>query len=388
MDLERLAALRDPAGLRALAAAAEVNGDDPIRAADALRRQGFSPALAAAALTQADLRHRARGKFGPDAAVMFFTRAGLEQATRGPVAARRAERLRASGVEAVLDLGCGLGADALAFARAGIQVTAIDADPLTAAMADANAAALGLTDRLVVRLDAAESVARQGFDAVFCDPARRGATGRVFDPAAYSPPWSFVAALPGEIPRTVLKLAPGFPHEHIPPGAEAEWVSVDGELVELAVWCGPLARVRHRATLLGRDPAELTGDGMRTGAVRPVGAVLYDPDPAVVRSHLVAEFADTVGGWLADPTIAYVYSDSAVATPFARTYPVHAVLPFSVKRLKATLRERAVGRLTIKKRGSPLVPEELRRQLKPSGPNAATVVLTRVAGAPTMLICG
>jgi SAM-dependent methyltransferase len=391
MDLERLAALRSPRGRAALAAAADVVGLDPIRAGDRLRKAGFPADLAASALTQVELRQRAVAKFGEAAAVMYFTRAGLEQATRAAVAQRRADRLRANGVGTLLDLGCGLGADAIAGARAGLQVTAVEADPLTAAMAAANAEALGLTDRLRVVTGQAEAQSPAAFDAVFADPARRGAVGRVFAPAAYSPPWSFVAGLPAINPRTVLKLAPGFPHEQIPAGAEAQWISVGGELVELTIWCGPFAAVRHRATVLGSSTgaaeAELTGTGTATAPVAGVGAVLYDTDPAVIRSHLVAEFAATVSGRLADPTIAYVYADSLVTTPFARAHHVHDVLPFSVKRLKRILRDRQVGQLTIKKRGSALLPEDLRRQLKPVGPHAATVVLTRVAGAPTMLLC-
>lgn len=55
-------------------------------------------------------------------------------------------------------------------------------------------------------------------------------------------------------------------------------------------------------------------------------------------------------------------------------------------KLKALLRERGIGTLTVKKRGSAVEPEELRKKVKPSGPHTATVFLTRVAGAPTMLI--
>jgi hypothetical protein len=224
-----------------------------------------------------------------------------------------------------------------------------------------------------------------GVDAVFCDPARRRAGRRVFDPAAYSPPWDFVASLPERVPRTVLKLAPGIDHGLVPPGAEAEWVSVRGEVVEAAFWCGPLAAVPRRATLVGM--AELTGTGSVRAPVGPVLRYLFDPDGAVVRAHLVAEFAASVGGHLADPEIAYVYTDTPAPTPFGRCMEVEEVLPFSLKRLRARLRERAVGRLEILKRGSALEPEKLRRDLRLAGPAAATLVLTRVAGAPTVLIC-
>lgn len=390
MDLEALAALRTPQGEAALAAAAELADQDPVLAAPALRRQGVAPALAAAALTQARLRRRAVAKLGADAAGMFFTRPGLEQATRAPVAARRAARLRASGVRTIADLGCGVGADALAFARAGIKVYAVEADPVTAAVATANVAALGLAERVEVRCGAAQDADLDGVDAVFCDPARRHAgTGRrVFDPAAFSPPWDFLAGLARRVPRTVLKLAPGIDHALVPDGAEAQWVSVGGDVVEAAFWCGPLAEVPRRATVLSRSgPAELTGSGLARAPVRGLRPVLYDPDGAVVRAHLVAEFASTVDGGLADPGIAYVYAERARRTPFARCLTVDAVLPFSVKRLRAALRERGVGRVEIRKRGSAVDPEPLRRDLRLAGDAAATVVLTRVAGAPAALLC-
>ena len=384
------AQLRTPEGVNALAVAASVAGGDPLAAASAMRARGIPPDLAAAALTQVDLRRRAEAKFGPAAAEMFFTRAGLEQATRAIVADRRAARLAAAGVRTMVDLGCGLGSDALAAARAGIQVYAVDADPVTAETAAANVAAAGLDGLVRVECRDATTVPVAEFDAVFADPARRRAgRGRVFDPAAYSPPWDFVAGLTERVPRTVLKLAPGIDHALLPPGAEGEWVSVDGDLVEAAFWCGPLAAAPRRAALLGRrgTAAELVGSGLERAPVGAVGGFLYDPDPAVVRSHLVAEFAATVGGRLADPDIAYVYGDEPVDTPFGRRLEITDVLPFSLKRLRALLRERGVGRLEIRKRGSALEPDQFRRDLRLTGPAAASLVLTRVAGAPTALLC-
>lgn len=387
MSEELLAGLRTPDGVKALVAAAEVAGGDPLAAVSALRSRGIPPDLAAAALTQAELRRRAAAKFGPGAAEMFFTRAGLEQATRAVVADRRAARLAAAGVRTMADLGCGLGSDALAAARAGIVVYAVDADPVTAELAAANASAAGLGHLITVECADATSVPVERYDAVFADPARRKAgRGRVFDPRAYSPPWDFVAGLAGRVPRTVLKLAPGIDHGLLPPGAEGEWVSVGGDLVEAAFWCGPLASAPRRATLLPGG-AELVGSGVRRAPVGAVGAFLYDPDPAVVRSHLVAEFAETIGGRLADPEIAYVYTDEPADTPYGRRLEITDVLPFSLKRLRALLRERGVGRLEIRKRGSALEPEQLRRDLRLAGPAAASLVLTRVAGAPTVLLC-
>ncbi len=385
MEPALLDELRTPAGQAVLALAADLVGADPLRAAVVLRARGVEPLLAAAALTQTELRARAAAKFGADAGAMFFTRAGLEQATRGPVAARRAARLQAAGVRVLADLGCGIGADAVAAARTGIRVRAVDTDPLTVAVARANAYALGLADLVQVECADARDVDLSTVDGVFCDPARRRGGTRVFDPRGYSPPWDFVAGLAGRVPRTVLKLAPGIAHALLPEGAEAEWVSVDGDVVEAAFWYGPLASARHRATLLPSG-AMLTGSGTAPAPVGPVRRYLYEPDGAVVRAHLVAEFASTVDGTLADPEIAYVYADAPVPTPFARCYAVTGALPFSVKRLRAALRERGIGRVTVKKRGSAVEPDELRRALKLTGTREATVVLTRVAGAPTVLL--
>jgi SAM-dependent methyltransferase len=382
--------LFSPGGAAALAAADEVAADgDPLAAASRLRAAGFAPDLAAAALTQATLRRRAVSKFGPDAGRMFFTRAGLEQATRSVVATRRAARLAAAGVRSVADLGCGLGADAIAFARAGLRVRAVDADPATAAFAAANAVACGVSGLLTVTTGRAEDVDLATVDAVFCDPARRSAgTGRrVFDPADYSPPWDWVVGLAARVPYTVVKVAPGLDFALAPPGAEVELVSVDREVVEATLWCGPLASVPRRATVVrGASVTELTGSGLAAAPVGPVRRYLYDPDGAVVRAHLVAELAASLDGTLADPAIAYVYADIARPTPYARCLEVADALPFSVKRLRAHLRSMDVGAVEILKRGSAVPVEGLRRNLRLAGSGTASVVLTRVAGAPTALV--
>ncbi|MER6538656.1 class I SAM-dependent methyltransferase [Streptomyces sp. 900105755] len=366
----------------------EVRGTAPadeLAVATRLRRE--HPAeLVSAALAQARLRQRAAAKFGEaDADRMFFTPNGVEQSTRATVAAYRAERLKALGVTSVADLCCGIGGDAIALARAGIRVLAVDRDPVTAATARANAGALGLADLIEVREADVQEVDTAGHDAVFVDPARRGGRGRIFDPEAYSPPLSWAVATASAARVAALKIAPGIPHEAVPAAAEAEWISDGGDVKEAVLWFGTGAPGAVRATLLP-GPRTLLGRGLPDPAVRPVGRYLYEPDGAVIRAHLVAEAAEELAGGLIDPTIAYVTADTLRATDYATAYEITDELPFNVKRLKALLRERGVGNLTVKKRGSAVEPEELRRKVKPQGPNAATVFLTRVAGAPTMLL--
>ncbi|WP_405795954.1 THUMP-like domain-containing protein [Streptomyces longwoodensis] len=365
----------------------EVRGTAPadeLAVATRLRRDHPAP-LVSAAFAQARLRQRAVAKFGTeDAHRMFFTPHGVEQSTRASVAAYRAARLTELGVTSVADLCCGIGGDAIALARAGIRVLAVDRDPATAATARANADALGLAGLIEVREADVTEVDTSGHDAVFVDPARRGGRGRIFDPEAYSPPLSWAVAAARTARVAALKIAPGVPHEAVPADAEAEWISDHGDVKEAVLWFGTEPGA-VRATLLP-GPRALRGAGLPDPPVRPLGRYLYEPDGAVIRAHLVADVAAELDGGLLDATIAYVTADTLRPTPYATAYEITDQLPFNVKKLKALLRERGVGVLTVKKRGSAVEPEELRRKVKPQGPNAATVFLTRVAGAPTMLI--
>ncbi|WJV46751.1 class I SAM-dependent methyltransferase [Streptomyces flavofungini] len=386
--LASFAALRTAEGQGLLDAVRDVEPSQELAVATRLRRE--HPAdLVSAALAQARLRQRAVPKFGAaDAARMYFTPNGVEQSTRTSVATYRARRFQDLGVRSVADLCCGIGGDAIALARAGIAVLAVDRDPLTCAVARANAEALGLVDLIEVREADVTDIDTSPYDAVFVDPARRGGRGRIFDPEAYSPPLSWAVETARKAPRAALKIAPGIPHDAVPGEAEAEWISDGGDVKEAVLWFGTGAPGSHRATLLpaGDTLASPLATMLPDPDVRPVGRYLYEPDGAVIRAHLVAEVASRVGGGLIDETIAYVTSDAAVATPYATAYEITDQLPFNVKKLKALLRDRGVGVLTVKKRGSAVEPEELRRKVKPQGPGSATVFLTRVGGAPTMLV--
>jgi SAM-dependent methyltransferase len=387
MDLEAFRWLLTDDGQALLTRATEVydvHAGDPVRTAAALRKGDVAPEQAAAALTQVDLRHRAAAKFGADAARMYFTPDGLEQATRTRVATHRAARVAMAAPSSVLDLGCGIGGDLVAFARAGLTVAGVDADPLRVEVARANLAALGLGG--AVQVASAEELDLSGFGVVFADPARRTDAGRVFDVEGWSPPWSFVETL---LTRPAcVKVAPGIPHQLVPDGVEAEWVSDDGDVKEASLWSSYLATARRRATVIrGGGMVSLTEeDDPGDTTVRPVGRCLYEPDGAVIRAGLVTAVAAGVHGGLVDEHIAYVTSDEAFSTPFAKSYEVLAELPYKEKHLKAALRERGIGRLTIKKRGVDVVPDQLRKRLDLHGEQEATIVLTRVAGKGTCLL--
>ncbi|WP_062076885.1 THUMP-like domain-containing protein [Demequina globuliformis] len=370
---------------------AVVDALPPYVAADAvswgaeLRQDGLEPDRVAAALTQSALRADARAKFGDFAAGMLFTRDGLEQATRLPVAARHAARFRDAGITKVADLTCGIGADAMAMSALGLAVTAVELDEGTAVLADHNLR--HWPDARVVHADALEVAAHLGVDGFFADPARRNARGRRHDPRDYSPALDRVLALRDLAPAVGVKVGPAVPHEAVPAGTEAEWVSVDGTVVEAALWCGPLARTPGHAAVVIHDGAahRLDGDTHRAEA-GALGAFVYEPDGAVIRAGLIGALADRTQTRLVDSQIAYLTADVAVESPFMRGWRVLETVPLQTKAIAAALRAREVGAVDIKKRGVDITPEQLRPALKLRGPHRLTVFLTRLQGKRQAII--
>jgi SAM-dependent methyltransferase len=381
VDLVGFRALMTDEGRAALEAASSALELPPIVLAERLRRR-YPPSLVAAAITQARLRERASAKFGDQARGMFFTPEGLEQSTRATVARHRAARFAGSG--SVVDLCCGIGGDLQALAPQVTSLVGVERDALTATVAEANTRDLGVR---IAQADA-ETFPLDGFHAVFCDPARRSGGRRIFDVNAYSPPWSYVTSLPLRVPNVAVKVAPGIPHQLVPADAEVEWVSDGGDVKEAVLWFGDLRRdgARRRATVLPSGSSIVALD-LSTPQVCAPRRYLYEPDGAVVRAHLVAEVAASVEGALLDATTAYITSDKLVATQFARAFEITDVMPFSLKRLRALLRERGVGAVTIMKRGSAVDVERLRRDLRLSGTEQAVVVLALVSGRHHALLC-
>ncbi len=389
MDAHTLGLLLAPEGWALLRALPPYDERLALPLSERLRRDGLDPELISAALTQSRLRAQARAKFADFADGMLFTQAGLEQATRLVVAARHARRYEAAGCTRVADLTCGLGGDAMAMAALGLDVLACDVDEAAAALATVNLRHFANAE---VRHGDGLALDLTGVDGVFADPARRTAGGtRRHDPAAYSPPLDAVLALREKVPALGVKVGPGIPHSALPADAEAQWVSVDGDVVEAGLWFGPLApdgpgRSALLLTDAGGRVLRAGADGVPVAPVGPVGEYLVEPDGAVIRAGLVALAAQEVQGRLVDPTIAYVTTDHHPATDLGRAYRVLDSMPFHLKRLRAYLHDRGVGRLTVKKRGTAVVPEDLRRRLALAGDAEATIVLTRVAGNQMVLV--
>ncbi|MFT4220672.1 MAG: class I SAM-dependent methyltransferase [Microbacterium sp.] len=420
MDTAELAAILTPDGLRLLDGLPAIErADDVARAVSRLRAAGHSPDLVSAVVGQARLRTRARAKFGSFAERMLFTPAGLEQATRMPVAALHAGRFRDAGLERVADLGCGIGGDALGLAALGLRVDAVDADEATAAVAAFNLAPFG--DAVTVRHGRAEDADLSHVDGVWLDPARRAAGSNVggsrqsrsIGPTSsdigaslrhsggggprrlradeWSPPLEWAFGLAARLPAGV-KLGPALDRDRIPSGVEAQWISVDGSTIELVLWSGVLARpgvARAALVIRGGQASELTAAGDAVDApTRPlvVGGYLHEPDGAVIRARLIGDVARSLDAGMLDERIAYLVSETAATSPFVQTFRVRESLPLKPDAIRAALARNDIGTLEIKKRGVDVDPAEFRRKLKPRGSRSATLILTRAGGARVALL--
>ncbi|MCA1712451.1 MAG: SAM-dependent methyltransferase [Actinobacteria bacterium] len=336
------------------------------------------PELGPLALEQAVLKARAGTKH-PQGERLWWTGEALEQASSYAVAVHRAARF--AGADRVLDLCCSVGGDLLPLAAVA-PVVGVDLDEARLLLAAENARVLGL-DVSLVRADVTRIEPR---GRVFADPARRSGGRRVFDARSYTPRLDVVLGWLPHVDALGVKVAPGIDYDVLPAGLEVEVVSLRGDVKEAVLWGGSARRGRRRTATLLPGGHVLTEEGAPVPDVRQPGRFLLEPDGAVVRAHLVAEVARSVGGWLLDATIAYVSADEPVPTPYGRWYEVLETLPFGLKALRERLRAHDAGPLVVKKRGTAVEPEVLRRQLKLTGSREATVVLTRSSGRQIALI--
>ena len=354
---------------------------DIVKTITKLRAQGHDPALIANALTQAKLRNRAEAKFPGFAQRMFFTEGALEQASRLQVAALHANRFKQAGVTQVADLGCGIGAESLAFASLDLNVNAYEIDEVTAAIAAYN---LAIFPNVKVATQDVTKLDLKQHQALFFDPARRNAKARLFNPQDFSPNFDWVIEQAKQKPSGI-KLGPGHPHNQIPEEAEAQWVSVEGDLVELSLWFNKTKRqdVKRSALLITKDGKHELKTNVKEepAPTGELGQYIHEPDNAVIRSHLINLLAEQTNTNTIDPQIAYLTGNDPIESPWLKSFKIEQVLPFDRKQLKAYIKQNDIGTLEIKKRGADITPEELRKELAPKGPNKATLIVTRIGEA-------
>jgi hypothetical protein len=363
-------------------------------------RRRFSPEQAAGLLEVATARLKAtqQDKFNR-ASSMFFTRTGLEQSSGEHIAAHRAARFARNLPHGgrIADLGCGIGGDSLALAQY-FSVTGVDLDPARLLFAEANLKTYGRARNFSPLEADINHFDPALFQGLFFDPARRTGEGRrIFSVEDYAPPLSIIKEWLPIVPAIAVKIAPGVRYDELAGyECEVEIISERGDVKEAVLWFGCLRSlditgrpVSRRATLLPGEFTLTNIEGKPPVAVETPGQYLYEPDGAVIRAGLVEELALQIGAVKLDEDIAFLTSDELVSTPFARPFKILESLTFNLKKLNQRLNELGIGRVVVKKRGSPLDPQELEHALKLKGPREIEkiIVLTQVQGTHTALIC-
>lgn len=380
MDIETLQYLLSPDGERLLCEAASSEGTLLARVTH-LRRK-YPAHLASAALELLDLRKRAAAKFSR-ADRMFFTREAMEQSSSEIISHYRAERFDRDST--VLDLACGIGGDTIGLAER-CHVTAVDMDPVRVMMARRNLEVYGLAHRVefvcadvtTIPLDA---------DGAFLDPSRRTVRGRTTHLSQMTPSEDFIRRLIDTVGNCGIKLSPATDDSELESlGGEIEFISSSGECKESVVWTGKFRTAGRRATVLPAR-ASLTDQSVVSVPLGQPGRYLYEPDPCVIRSHLIGEITPELRAWKLDEMIAYLSSDDLVVTPFADAYEIIESMPFNLKTINQALRGLDTGSVIVKKRGVAFEPDEIRKRLKLSGSKEYILVLTRVGDKPFALIC-
>ena len=354
-------------------------------------RKTLTPEQAGSAVEQAELRRKAAAKFGADAPKMLFTRDGLEQASDPSIRRYRASQASQYGIGAIIDACCGIGTDALTFAQAGHAVLGLDFDPLRIEVARYNAAVLGLDNARFAVHDVTQPLPERA-DLIFFDPARRDSQGnRLHHVERYLPPLSTLKRW--DALHIWAKLSPAVELEQTAEySGTVAFHSAGGDLKEavLQIEQGTRGGQRTAAVRHHADGWELWAWDMPSEPIpaREPEAWLLEPDPALLRAGFVQHLAAHIGAAQIDASIAYLTMDSLPDTQWARAWPVIDWIPFNLKRLKAYLRENGVGRVTVKKRGHAMTPEQLQAALKLDGTGEERiVVLTRVKGDPAVIIC-
>lgn len=348
-------------------------------------RRALPPERVHLVLEQVELRQRARKKFR-NASTMFFTRRGLEQATDQWTAHYKASRFDRR--EPVVDLCCGLGGDLLEIAAAH-EATGVDRDPVAVLLAQENVRSRRAEASVLV--GDVETYRFPPGNSWHIDPDRRPRGRRTTRPELHEPGPELVDQLRRNNPDGAVKLAPAadVPAEWSAE-AELQWISFSRECRQLVAWFGCLADVRGRrraTTLVYRRPRSTDAiqwpepfsvDGEPDLAIPEaghVGSFIYEPDPAVLAAHLGGELAARHALAAIEPGGVYLTGEQAVDDPLLGGFVVEDVMPYDLRHVGRLLRQRQIGRLEIKARGTRHSPERIRAELRLRGDKAATLIV-------------
>ena len=276
------------------------------------------------------------------------TKEDLRWATNELVADWRAERMKC---DRIADVGCGIGLQAMSFAKKCPHVLAIDIDGEKIKSAKANAKKLNFKNIDFVEGDALDEKIHEkakGCQAVFLDPERsESAKARSIDDMKpdikefltwYSDITSSIAI---EFPPQI---------KDIPLDCEKEYISINGKLNRLTLYFGGLRKCALSAVALPGNHRIERRQKVELEKCSAPKKHIYEVDYAVQKAGLVPELShDTQCPLVHEKKYAFLTSDGLVESPFFRNrYRVLDAVEFDRKKILESLQRHQAGKAVVR----------------------------------------
>lgn len=370
-EIELWRVVADDAAL--LTRAAAVNPSDVSEIATL--RKHYPAEVVSAALSMTEARAKAISKFGERGKTLITDASGVEQASSAQVAAYKAKRIREQLGDgtAIADLCCGIGGDSMAFVDAGLDVLAVDHDPLRAWMVKRNCG--GSIKSVCADVGA---LALDGMP-IHLDPARRNESTRrrIWRLDDIQPGREVIGSLIEQSPSAAIKLSPGINIDELPWPGEVEFISDGGRLVQAMLWAGGFAQTPRRATLIDEHGSHSLSGEPAAPFYRAAQRYLYTFDAAVERADLIGPLSEQLDAPSIHPKLGLLTSDQIIDSPWTTGFELIERLPWRPKRVSQWLKANDGGLVEVKTRGKACDPDQEQRVLRNDGATTYTVFVLR-----------
>jgi len=342
---------------------------NPLKLSEKLSKK-FNAQERHALLHYLEILPKIREKFCLQKIDLLCDRLAYEQATAKDISEYKAKFWQ-SGAK-IMDLCCGMGGDSFWLPN-GIVANGVDIAPERVLMFNENMERLGVPHKAILQnaLDVA------GGDFFCIDPARRG---------GLNPAFESVLKLSKKFCGGMVKLPPAYDENELPEESDVFYLGNATDCRECLMLSGIFGKGMVRATAIYKDRTfewqcekrELRNTNLD---VKKPGNFILEPNPVLVRSHLFLSEAKKHGFWQIDSTLAYLSCEDL--PPEHKGFTAYKVIEqssLSTNNVKAMLRKRGAGKITLKKRGVEVVPETEIRRLAPKGEKEYILFYTRILG--------
>ena len=334
--------------------------------------KSFSEEERRAIMDYIPLVNKSREKFNTDS-FLLCDKLALEQSTAYDIGEWKARLWPSSG--SVHDLCCGMGGDSF-FIPNSLELTGIDMSEERLQMYAYNMQALNKKANTLnadVR-NLTKTVPNAITDFFTIDPARRkleSENQRQFE--NLTPSLQEVLEIAKSYKGGMVKLPPGYPIDEIPLDAEIIYLGSRQDCRECLVLLGDLAQNpgKIRTVILDKEKSF---------------EFISEPCSLFIRSKLFTQFAKEWNAKILSDGIAYLTTKEPISHIGFSSFAVLDSVPLGTSAVKNMLKKHGIGKLTLKKRGVEIIPEEEIKRLKPKGKNEGILFYTRVAGEKTAIL--